>query len=88
MWQKRFAFRGPLPLVKCVAVWMPMLTHTQASHTDALKTHFPQIFSATLLENYKSGIDFLTQTNCFSPVLLQTFPRTISQNLLLYKIEI
>ena len=65
-----------------------MLTHTQASHTDALKTHFPQIFSATLLENYKSGIDFLTQTNCFSPVLLQTFSRTISQNLLLYKIEI
>ena len=41
---ERFALRGPLPLVKCVAVWMPMLTHVQASHTDALKTHSLQIF--------------------------------------------
>ena len=41
MWQKSFAFRGSLPLVKCVTVWMPMLTHIQASHTDALKTHSP-----------------------------------------------
>lgn len=35
---------APLPLVKCVAVWMPMLTHVQASHTDALKTHSLQTF--------------------------------------------
>ena len=41
---ERFALRGPLPLVKCVAVWMPMLTHVQASHTDALKTHSLQTF--------------------------------------------
>ena len=33
-----------LALVKCAAVWMPMLTHTQASHTDALKTHSLQTF--------------------------------------------
>ena len=41
---ERFTTRGPLPLVKCVAVWMPMLTHVQASHTDALKTHSLQTF--------------------------------------------
>ena len=41
---EKFAFRGLLPLVKCVAVWMPMLTHIQASHTDALKTHSLQTF--------------------------------------------
>ena len=33
-----------LSLVKCVAVWMPMLTHIQTSHTDALKTHSLQTF--------------------------------------------
>ena len=32
---EKFAFRGSLPLVKCVTVWMPMLTHIQASHTPA-----------------------------------------------------
>lgn len=34
-----------LSLVECVTVWMPMLTHTQASHTDVLKTHSLQILS-------------------------------------------
>ena len=34
-----------LSLVKCVAVWVPMLTHIQAPHTDALKTHVLKIFS-------------------------------------------
>lgn len=56
---KLFSFRnsgrkvcGPwvFALVKCVAVWRLMLPHVQASHTDALKTHFPQNFSAALLE--------------------------------------
>ena len=49
-------FTEPLaPLVKCVAVWVLMLKHIQAPHTDALKTHFTQIFSAALLECEKSG---------------------------------
>ena len=48
-----FAARGPLALVKCVAVWMPMLTHIQASHTDALKAHSSQNVSAGLLQYLK-----------------------------------
>ena len=28
-----------LSLVECVAVWVLMLTHIQAPHTDVLKTH-------------------------------------------------
>ena len=44
-------FTEPLaPLVKCVAVWVLMLKHIQAPHTDALKTHFTQNISAALLE--------------------------------------
>ena len=41
---EKFCVPWVLPLVKRVAVWMPMLTHIQASHTDALKTHSPQTF--------------------------------------------
>ena len=48
-----FAARGPLSLVKCVTVWMPMLTHIQASHTDALKAHSSQNVSAGLLQYLK-----------------------------------
>ena len=48
-------FTEPLaPLVKCVAVWVLMLKHIQAPHTDALKTHFTQNISAALLECEKS----------------------------------
>ena len=47
---EKSAFRGPLPLVKCVAVWGLMPGHIQVPHTDALKTHSPQNFSAALLE--------------------------------------
>ena len=36
---EKSAFRGLLPLVKCVAVWVLMLTNIQAPHTDVLKTH-------------------------------------------------
>ena len=43
-----------LSLVECVAVWVLMLTHIQAPHTDALKTHFTQNISAALLECEKS----------------------------------
>ena len=32
-----------LALVKCAAVWMPMLTHIQASHTGVLKTHVREV---------------------------------------------
>ena len=38
-----------LSLVECVAVWVLMLTHIQAPHTDVLKTHESQSFSANLL---------------------------------------
>ena len=46
-------------LVECVAVWMPMLTHIQASHTDVLKTHEPQSFSTRLLESKKTSNEYL-----------------------------
>ena len=60
-----------LSLVKCVAVWMPMLTHIQASHTDALKTHFTQNFSAALLTfmpcyRYRAAITLLEWKGCLS----------------------
>ena len=45
---------APLVLVKCVAVWVLMLKHIQAPHTDTLKTHFTQNISAALLECEKS----------------------------------
>lgn len=48
-----------LPLVECVAVWMPMLTHIQASHTDVLKTHETQNFSTKLLESQKTSNEYL-----------------------------
>ena len=32
-----------IALVKCAAVWMPMLTHIQASHTGVLKTHVREV---------------------------------------------
>jgi hypothetical protein len=32
-----------LALVKCAAVWMPMLTHIQASHTGVLKNHVREV---------------------------------------------
>ena len=40
-----------------LAVRGPMLTHIQASHTDALKTHSPQKFSASLLEYEKRTVN-------------------------------
>ena len=49
---EKFAFRGSLPLVKCVAVWALKLP---VPHTDALKTHFTQNFSATLLQCLKDS---------------------------------
>ena len=54
MWQKSLRSVGVLPLVKRVAVWVLMLKHIQAPHTDALKTHFTQNISAALLECEKS----------------------------------
>ena len=48
-----------LSLVKCVAVWMPMLTHIQASHTDVLKTHETQNFPTKLLESKKTSNEYL-----------------------------
>ena len=52
-----------LPLIECVAVWTLKLP---VPHTDALKTHVSQSFSADLLEFQKTSNDYLnaTQPTC------------------------
>ncbi len=57
---EKFAFRGSLPLVKCVTVWALKLP---VPHTDVLKTHFTQNFSATLLQYKKDSHRFLAATD-------------------------
>ena len=54
-----------LVLVKCVAVWVLMLKHIQAPHTDALKTHFTQNISAALLECEKVSAIYLLVAGLF-----------------------
>ena len=49
-----------LPLIECVAVWTLKLP---VPHTDALKTHVSQSFSADLLEFQKTSNDYLMRPN-------------------------
>ena len=74
---EKFAFRA-LPLIKCVAVRMPMLTHIQASRTDALKTHFPQTFLINHRDTKSPALITCTQISC--PYILKDsrFSSTIS----------
>ena len=69
-----------LSLVECVAVWVLMLTHIQAPHTDVLKTHETQSISAELLESKGTGSEHLTRVTALK-ITNNRLPRKVQKEL-------